>query len=139
MITTSCLKKRSDVLSDMLKRACEMERVKKMPAKSICGKCGKTFISLEAFDAHRTGSFQRKTRRCLMAQEMCAAGMAQNSKGWWYFPAKSKCECQKTWCLNTGFCCAAWGITMSCRVRCFLTKIITLLPNVLSVCSGLSS
>src|SRR5712692_9242382 len=46
-----------------------------MPAKSECRNCGKTFISLEAFDAHRTGRFRNNTRRCLTEQEMCAAGM----------------------------------------------------------------
>ncbi len=92
MVTTPCLKKRSDFVNDMLKRACEMEGVKQMPAKSECRNCGKTFISLEAFDAHRTGSFQQKTRRCLTEQEMRAAGMMQNSKGWWVVPAQSEAQ-----------------------------------------------
>ena len=61
-----------------------------MPAKSACQNCGKTFISLEAFDAHRTGSFRNKTRRCLTGQEMRAAGMTQNGKGWWVVPAQAQ-------------------------------------------------
>ena len=63
-----------------------------MPAKSACPSCGKTFISLEAFDAHRTGRFRNNTRRCLTEQEMRAAGMAQNSKGWWVVPAQSEAQ-----------------------------------------------
>jgi len=63
-----------------------------MPAKSACPSCGKTFISLEAFDAHRTGSFRNDTRRCMTEQEMRAAGMTQNSKGWWVVPAKSQAQ-----------------------------------------------
>ena len=66
-----------------------------MPAKSSCRNCGKTFISVEAFDAHRTGSFQNKTRRCMTEREMCAAGMVQNSKGWWLVPAESEQQAHK--------------------------------------------
>ena len=46
-----------------------------MPAKSACPSCGKMFISLEAFDAHRTGRFRNNTRRCMTEQEMRATGM----------------------------------------------------------------
>jgi hypothetical protein len=39
--------------------------------------------SLWAFDLHRTGSFQRRTRWCLTEQAMLDKGMVKHVKGWW--------------------------------------------------------
>ena len=50
--------------------------------KSRCRGCGLTFTSLSAFDLHRTGSFQLRTRWCLTEQEMQERSMVQHQKGW---------------------------------------------------------
>ncbi len=72
-----------------------------MAGKNLCSGCGLTFGSLGAFDMHRIGSYgeaiykpgdtKRKspigqapsTRRCMTLEEIQAAGMKQNDKGWW--------------------------------------------------------
>jgi hypothetical protein len=49
-----------------------------------CPSCEKLFNSTAAFDKHRTGSFSPLgLRRCLSAEEMLAAGMAENDAGRW--------------------------------------------------------
>ena len=64
--------------------------------KSKCSGCDETFVSLEAFDMHRVGEYQRQVynkngyhtgeirpsqRRCLLVQEMLALGMTKNERG----------------------------------------------------------
>lgn len=51
--------------------------------RSECAACGAVFAGVRAFDAHRVGSYQPKTRRCLTACELHAQGMAQDVRGWW--------------------------------------------------------
>jgi hypothetical protein len=46
------------------------------------------FLSVAAFDFHRTGSFAHRTRRCLTTREMKAQGMVQNADGCWLLPVK---------------------------------------------------
>lgn len=52
-------------------------------ATSRCRECNQVFAGIVAFDAHRTGSFTRKQRRCLTQDEMKARGLTRNEKGWW--------------------------------------------------------
>jgi len=52
-------------------------------AKSICTVCENVFYSVGAFDKHRIGSFQAKTRRCKSEREMWDVGMLKNDKGIW--------------------------------------------------------
>ncbi len=47
--------------------------------KTQCSGCRKYFIGDTAFFAHRTGSFDARTRRCLSTEEMQAAGYATES------------------------------------------------------------
>ncbi len=72
--------------------------------KSVCRACNQTFVSVRAFDFHRTGSYGEPIygksgqivgytphqRRCLTVEEMVALGMTQNVKGWWQMPARVK-------------------------------------------------
>lgn len=69
--------------------------------KSECTSCSKIFKSVAAFDKHRTGSYgdpiyknndpttgkviryTKPARRCMTTEEMLAAGMCQNERGWW--------------------------------------------------------
>jgi hypothetical protein len=55
---------------------------------SQCGGCGLTFVSVEAFEAHRSGSHIQRSRRCLTPQEMRAKGMAYNECGAWRMPVR---------------------------------------------------
>jgi hypothetical protein len=50
---------------------------------SQCGACRVTFTSLEAFDTHRVGSYERRSRRCISAVERRAKGMTQDEQGRW--------------------------------------------------------
>ncbi|GHO91503.1 hypothetical protein KSF_015510 [Reticulibacter mediterranei] len=43
-------------------------------------------MGVDAFDAHRTGSFSKRTRRCMAKREMQAHGMTRNDKRWWTAP-----------------------------------------------------
>lgn len=70
-------------------------------AKCICAACDKTFKSEAGFNAHRTGEFEiaiykdgdtkrknpighkKGVRRCMTTDEMIAAGMTTNERGWW--------------------------------------------------------
>src|SRR5579885_1429320 len=54
--------------------------------RSQCGGCHEVFNSVAAFDLHRVGDFDKRTRRCLTPQEMSAKGMTRNDKGWWTLP-----------------------------------------------------
>ena len=56
-------------------------------SKSNCSGCHQICSSLSAFDLHRTGRLQRKTRSCLTEQEMRERDMVQNEKGWWVHSA----------------------------------------------------
>jgi len=57
-----------------------------MATRSECTDCGKVFASVAAFDAHRTGNFARRTRRCLSTHDMQVAGMTRNAQGQWIPP-----------------------------------------------------
>ncbi|HXR65851.1 MAG TPA: hypothetical protein VN729_08005 [Ktedonobacteraceae bacterium] len=57
--------------------------------RSECAACGMIFAGVRAFDAHRVGSYQSKTRRCLTISEMQAQGMTQEARGWWMLPEAS--------------------------------------------------
>jgi hypothetical protein len=46
-----------------------------------CGACGKEFSGVTAFDAHRTGTYNPPTRRCLSTHEMLERGFAEETKG----------------------------------------------------------
>lgn len=68
-----------------------------------CRACNTTFVSITAFDMHRTGDYEKavyevkpngatttkvigrtpSTRRCMTEQEMRDAGMKQDERGWW--------------------------------------------------------
>ena len=53
-----------------------------------CEACGERFLSLTAFDLHRTGKFsgmsgRKHTRRCLSVAEMIRRGMRQRAEGSW--------------------------------------------------------
>jgi hypothetical protein len=48
-----------------------------------CSACGEYFNSSTAFDRHRVGSFQHRTRRCLSIPEMTARGFCKNPAGFW--------------------------------------------------------
>ena len=50
--------------------------------KSLCRTCGLYFNSVAAFDKHRTGK-HGQDRRCMGAEEMVAAGMVANARGYW--------------------------------------------------------
>ncbi|HZT98095.1 MAG TPA: hypothetical protein VFA10_00450 [Ktedonobacteraceae bacterium] len=54
--------------------------------RSVCPTCGEIFAGVAAFDAHRTGSFKQRTRRCMSRREMQTHGMTRNEKGWWMMP-----------------------------------------------------
>lgn len=56
--------------------------------KSTCSGCDKIFAGMRAFDAHRTGSHDARTRHCLTTKEMTAMGMTQDDKGWWTLPLR---------------------------------------------------
>ena len=47
---------------------------------STCGGCGEVFTSTTLFDAHRVGSFQKRTRRCLTLAELQTAGYQSERK-----------------------------------------------------------
>jgi hypothetical protein len=66
--------------------------VKLTADKNVCPGCSEPFNSTFAFDKHRTGPFGRTApdgtylpaaRRCKTADEMQAAGMGRNAKGFW--------------------------------------------------------
>lgn len=59
-------------------------------ATSRCSGCNQVFAGIVAFDAHRTGKYTRKHRRCLTPIEMIARGMTHNAKGWWTM--KQECD-----------------------------------------------
>jgi hypothetical protein len=52
-----------------------------------CTGCGEYFNSTFAFDAHRSGAYGGKERRCLTPAEMLEKGMGQKTDGkgqkWW--------------------------------------------------------
>ena len=54
-----------------------------------CPTCLERFVGETAFDAHRFGKYGRN-RRCMTAQEMLAAGMQRNRKGYWSRGAQSR-------------------------------------------------
>ena len=47
-----------------------------------CPTCDEYFNSVAAFDKHRTGTYET-VRRCLAPDEMTAAGMSVNQRGFW--------------------------------------------------------
>ena len=55
-----------------------------------CSGCGERFNSTKAFDRHRRGDYQGGDRRCLTPEGMAAAGMSQNSGGWWITAANQR-------------------------------------------------
>jgi hypothetical protein len=65
-------------------------------ATSLFWACNQTFTSVYAFDLHRIGSFQKRTRRCMTVEEMQAKGMTQNTKGWWTTPRHGQPSWPKT-------------------------------------------
>lgn len=48
-----------------------------------CPACGEYFNSTTAFDRHRVGSHQHRTRHCLSISEMTARGFCKNPAGFW--------------------------------------------------------
>jgi hypothetical protein len=50
--------------------------------KNQCGVCNEYFNSSGAFEKHRTGK-HGVNRRCMSREEMLAAGMSVNDKGFW--------------------------------------------------------
>ncbi|HLI89070.1 MAG TPA: hypothetical protein VKV37_10315 [Ktedonobacteraceae bacterium] len=60
-----------------------------MSAISQCGACNLVFVSVKAFDAHRTGPYTRGGRRCLTPSELQAKGMVQDEKGRWRLPEEA--------------------------------------------------
>ena len=52
-----------------------------------CTVCHQTFTGTSAGDAHRVGA-HGPARRCLTVDEMTAAGMTQNARGYWQRGAK---------------------------------------------------
>jgi hypothetical protein len=42
--------------------------------KCGCANCSEMFSSVSVFDAHRTGDYRRRTRRCLTHEEMVEKG-----------------------------------------------------------------
>lgn len=48
-----------------------------------CSGCEKDFTSLSSFDAHRTGSFSKRERRCKSTLEMIESGLEQKQNGRW--------------------------------------------------------
>ncbi|HEX3641667.1 MAG TPA: hypothetical protein VHV10_10280 [Ktedonobacteraceae bacterium] len=48
-----------------------------------CSACSRFFESIEAFDAHRTGSYDPPRRRCLAKSEMLRSGLSPSSDGTW--------------------------------------------------------
>ena len=55
---------------------------------SHCVECHLTFTSVEAFDLHRSGSFEHRTRQCLPVAHLRAKGMTQDAQGRWQLPAR---------------------------------------------------
>jgi len=51
-------------------------------ARCICSGCGLKFGSVETFDFHRVGSYERKKRRCLTQKELIKQGFRVED-GWW--------------------------------------------------------
>jgi hypothetical protein len=49
----------------------------KIIPKVQCSGCKRFFVGLHAFDTHRVGSFQARTRRCLRDGEMYDRGYAR--------------------------------------------------------------
>jgi hypothetical protein len=52
-------------------------------SRNQCPTCGELFNSVSAFDRHRRGSYQKRTRHCLTPEEMTAKGMTKNEGGFW--------------------------------------------------------
>ena len=50
--------------------------------KCFCATCGLYFKSDAGFDKHRTGSFEKGTRRCRTTEEMLKVKMIEKD-GWW--------------------------------------------------------
>ena len=48
-----------------------------------CSGCNRNFHSVSAFDAHRTGSYYLRQRKCLSEAEMLQQGMIQQKNGSW--------------------------------------------------------
>lgn len=48
-----------------------------------CAGCGEYFGGERAFDLHRTGSHEKRERRCLSQSGMRDAGLSLNAKGYW--------------------------------------------------------
>lgn len=48
-----------------------------------CATCLEYFNSSAAFDKHRIGRFDPPERRCRSVEEMAAAGMVRNARGYW--------------------------------------------------------
>lgn len=54
--------------------------------QSRCRACGLIFASVEAFDEHRSGTYEPPARRCLSSAELLKAGMVYQG-GQWSMPA----------------------------------------------------
>lgn len=50
---------------------------------NLCTGCNRDFTSVTAFDAHRTGSFSKRSRRCMTKAEMQAHGLERKPTGKW--------------------------------------------------------
>lgn len=50
--------------------------------RCFCATCGLYFKSDASFDKHRTGSFEKSTRRCRTVEEMKKKKMVE-IEGWW--------------------------------------------------------
>ena len=61
----------------------------------LCGECGEYFNSVSAFDKHRTGNFEDKSRRCLTPAELRGKGWLHNARGLWItsaYPSAAESE-----------------------------------------------
>jgi hypothetical protein len=47
-----------------------------------CANCPEMFSSVSVFDAHRTGDYRRRTRRCLTPEEMLEKGLRLVNGTW---------------------------------------------------------
>lgn len=54
--------------------------------RNQCPTCGEYFSTTKAFERHRVGNFDKKTRRCLSVSEIRAYPMRKDSKGFWKLP-----------------------------------------------------
>jgi hypothetical protein len=59
-------------------------------SKFVCTACLKQFSGRSTFDAHRTGSHVRRTRRCLTDSEMIDRGMFCDVRSIWRTVARAQ-------------------------------------------------